>query len=312
MKSEFQFKTAVAGLLGLALIVTGLMGCGDLNDNPQEERTLDVSVSELQRQIGASGDGNANALTDQSGLSTHSTVKTLVVGAVVIRSRTSAQGPYTDETPVSDIGSLEQDLIDSASNVRMIQLPTTSDTIRITLPPPSAEKWQLMGAAFETEMTLPDQLGDEVNQDTVKYIGFHNQFLQTGTNGEVQVLGTGEEASLSLNLQRACLVTYPPNGCAQYDEDLVAVVTAAVQILSVEVDGTEITTALDGSDIPYPLIITSADDANTAKAGTLNGLVPATASKVVVYTTHCESPTSTTVADLEDECGSVETYTTTY
>lgn len=308
-------------LLGFAL--AGPIGCAD--SDSQDSGSIQVNVSELQQQVGYSQDSSTNAVsapTSDANNPATSVAKSVVVGAIVVRSRTLTEGPYGDRTPltpaVQDL--LEEDIRNSASFINLVNLPTTddTDTIDVLLPPATTVKWQILGAALSSQPANKEALGDQANKDATIYIGWDDRFLATQSDGTVvEVDSAGARGSevltdLTLNLKRACLVSSsaPPKGCAQFDGDGQPVVSSAVEIIGVEVNG------VSDTSLSYPMYVRTDSQAATAVSSLFGLFNPATDASVEVFTTHQLGPdqsaacqNAVSAADLETECG-VESYFT--
>ncbi len=324
MKTKLPFHNRAFGLiLVLAAISLGLAGCA--GSDSEESGSITIPIQEVQSQLGYSdsaGTNSVNRPTDDEDDPATPIARSVVIGAIVVRSRTLAEGPYSDQTPITDLeNQLADDIRDSAQFISLVNLPSAEETITVDLPPAAAAKWQLIGAAFGTQPANKEALGDTETQDSTNYIGFDPRFLSTNPDGQVVVLdspgvpGSEPVTDLTLSMKRGCLVnaTQPPNGCAQYDPGNGAlVVVSAVEIIDVEVDGVSVAPAT-GS---YPIFVTDASSANTAKSQLAGFFGQATTSGVEVFTTHQQAASqstacaaSTTKADLESNCG-VETYFT--
>lgn len=330
MKTPADFAATIRRLALLAVVIPVLFACGNDSEQPA---TTGISMRALQRQLGYVDDPSSSSLIF---VETEATTKPLVVAivAMVVRSRTIAQGPYSDRTPITDLETqLEDDLRNSADFVVLENLESAPETIEIELPPPSAEKWQLAAVAFSTQPDSVEALGEPVHQDAVIFIGFNDNFLKTTPDGGVTTLDGANVADangvISIPIQRACLINQdnPPKGCAQFNTDRIPVVTSAVEIIRVNVNGANVAGT-------FPIIVRKTPDTGlpnevdvTTAAAALAALPGvATASNVEVFTTHLLAAkheltpcsdldgTNPSAAALEaaciDEEGKIESYFT--
>ena len=316
VRNRFQKHTTL--WLALLTLVAGLAGCADMNDDSSNRGdTIRVPLAELQQQMGLNEDINAAILPPaDTGAST--AVRTLVVGAVVVRSRTADQGPYTAEVPVGNIGdALEQDITDSGNNLQVVPLTGADvpDEIEIILPPTGADKWQIMAVGFSESFDQISKVSDDNIKKSAAYFGFHPQFLKTGGNGEVVTVAGQPAGEITLRMTRACLADNPPLGCYQYDGDRLPRGTTGVEVLGIYADG--VLQALRG-DFTYPVVIRNLDQIksfNVLGAPRNNELSPAigTAARITVRASHqlaagksAACLAATTVEALEQECGYTE------
>ena len=332
------------GLVGFLAVILGFaVGCADLNDDPPPPNSgsgeLTVSLTELARQLGYRTDPVTGLHTTPTVSAATTPVVTLVIGGMVVRSRTLAQGPYSDSVPITDLKTqLEVDLLSSVNSLQLVQLPLPAgqNTVSVTIPGPGTEKWQFLAAGFRTaaDGTRPQNLadlGEDKFQDSAIYFAFHPQFLKTSVSEQTVTLldaVTGAvvpETAITLTLKRACLVDFPPNGCAQYDNDSDRTprVTAAVEITGVLVNGvadTTLTYPLQVRSGALGLCLTGYSDACTAAIAVqrLASIPHAGATNLTVQTTHQLSPGQSTTCQLatdkpslEAACG-VQTYFTAF
>ena len=320
MNTAFAHHMAtVLRLALLALAVPALLACSD--SASEDSGSVNFTTGALQRQLGFREDPETSALVGPADNESTTLARAVVVGAVVIRSRSLAQGPYSDQTPITDIGLLEDDIRDSANLVQLFSLPVADSEVRIRIPPPGAAKWQIMAAAFSTQPLHLDELALPVHQNAVIYLGFTTDpagqpvFLKTSNDGEIFVLdGAGNPTggpvtNLSLVLKRACLISLP-KGCAQFVPGLnvTPLLNTGVEIYEIELDGMTPAPLL----IPgYPIIVRAAPD--VASEDTI-GVVTATIigaafdpvsaggldTSVEVFTTHILAPNQDPACALLD------------
>ena len=322
MNTAFAHHMAtVLRLALLALAVPALLACSD--SASEDSGSVSFTTGALQRQLGFREDPETSALVGPADNESTTLARAVVVGAVVIRSRSLAQGPYSDQTPITDIGLLEDDIRDSANLVQLFSLPVADSEVRIRIPPPGAAKWQIMAAAFSTQPLHLDELALPVHQNAVIYLGFTTDpagqpvFLKTSNDGEIFVLdGAGNPTggpvtNLSLVLKRACLISLP-KGCAQFVPGvandgslLLPLISSAVEVYSVEVDGTE------EPLVGYPFIVRAAiTDPSEELPGTASNSIgqifdPRVHMSVQVFTTHMLAPNQDPGCPAEDSAPTV-------
>ena len=348
------------GLGGLlAVILSFTVGCADLNDDPPPANSgsgeLTVSLTALAQQLGYRTDQETGLHTTPTVSAATTPVVTLVIGGMVVRSRTLAQGPYSDSVPITDLKTqLEVDLLSSVNSLQLVQLPLPAgqNTVSVSIPGPGTEKWQFLAAGFRAAadgtrpQTLAD-LGDDKFQDAAIYFAFHPQFLKTSVSGQtVTILDavTGAvvpETAITLTLKRACLVDFPPNGCAQYDNDpdRTPRVTAAVEIIGIYLNNSDpgnIVTSGGDNLLSSAIIVRDSGSTTDCLTGSCTKeaaiahlttnfgttVLAASTTKITVKTTHTQSANesstcrgvavdSTTIAELVSNC-EIQSYITTY
>ena len=334
------------GLVGfLAFVLIFMVGCGDLSDEPPPPNSgsgkLNVSLTELAQQLGYVRDPATGLHTTPTASDATTPVVDLVIGAMVVRSRTLADGPYSDSVPITNLETqLETDLLNSIGTLQLVQLDLLAGqtSISVDVPDPAATKWQFLAAGFQTAtdgsrpQNLAD-LGEAKFQDSAIYFAFHPQFLRTSVSDQTVTIvdaATGAavaDSELTLLLRRACLISTPPKGCAQFNTDTLRTptVTAAVEIVGVLVD----TVAHTPTTFEFPLVVRSGgagscisgiSDACTPAVAIqrLNTIPRANATNLIVLTTHqlsssesTECRTTTVGADLLANCA-IQSYLTTY
>jgi hypothetical protein len=249
------------GFCGLLLFIVA--GCKDLNDNPPPVAadTMRIDVAEIQRQItvGAGGSQeNQNedrrfALTS-SDTDVSSEAKTLLIGAIVVTSRST---PYSSSTSITtSIPSFfGNDLTDSGDFIQLINLPVSETYVEFKVPPPSAGNWQVFAVAFSTQPELVSDLSTEEHKNSAIYFGVKEQFFKAEDMGNTPV---------PVRMQRVCLQGTPPKGCASFGASVTAaaVVTAAVDIVGVRANGADYTP----DTIDFPIFVRTAGDVTTAIA----------------------------------------------
>jgi len=311
-------------LISIIFVVTG---CKQWNDNPAESGKITIDISSIQRQLGyGTGDSSAAMAVDSTGDQTGpfhvaseatTQVKTLLVGAVVVRSRDT---PFNSGIAITDTvaDELADDIINSINYFTLVPLPASvaDSKISFAAPPEEAGKWQVTVIGADAELKNLADIAKDENKNTTIYYGFHEQFVNT----------SDDLNNLQILLKRACLKEGPPKGCAYYHErrNNDPVVTAAVEITKVEIDGNSLLDPGPNAE-SFPLIVRETPnttigeiDVQTAvnalqriKDSVSNAKVTkisVTHAKNTLETAGCKDlvgPTSTSkpsIADLESNC----------
>lgn len=198
---------ALVGLCAAALLVLA-GGCGEFNDNPfPGGLTVGLGFAE-----GGSGTSSTSSTDGTSGTQVVTPppncedVKTVVVGAIVIRHSRDFSGvikPYRDEADVNDANEdlLQADAEQSAEFLRITQAPIP-DAVEFTIPPNGAGPWQLVAVGLRNRR---EAIADIVDTDITWY-GFVGEFL----NGKVL---PGETIGTELVMQRWTNAPAPDTSC---------------------------------------------------------------------------------------------------
>ncbi|MBI3992536.1 MAG: hypothetical protein HY342_04630 [Candidatus Lambdaproteobacteria bacterium] len=286
------------GLLSTALTVA-LLGCGQFNDNPRSDSPgiITIAIGGLAARMGQSLTGPVvdDATTPAAGL---------VIGAII----TSRSTPYTPDMNIT--GDLEEqindDLVRSVNYFQIVQFPTSEATVSFNIPPATAGNWQIAAVGVTPVPDFIADLGDATEfEDAPKYYGFTTSFLNSDSVADT---------TITLNMKRACLGDSPPKGCARYGVNGEPIVTAAVEILDVTVDGSVVYAG-------PPLIVRNSSSVASAVSTLASAFSdPVAGQEVTIRTTHQESARETQackdanqalVSALEAAC-EVQTYTTPY
>jgi len=300
-------------LAGAALAILSLLALAacDGNSNPPDRPTLRVDLASIKQQLGGGAGGGALSTRGigQSGSPATTQVYSLVVGAVVI---TFTDQALASDTTLSDTltDALEEDVKNSIVYFKIVDLPTAEDFVEFNLPPEAAGFWQV--AAIATR--APISTFDDLSQDSIGvYYGFDGVRRRT--------VGTTE--NVNLDMRRACLITTPPLGCAQYNLDRNSMVSPGVEIVGV-VDSQNASIA---GTTPLPIVVRDTVSTNcatgcspAAAAALLNAMTVANSgiTGAVIKTTHQLSPgqpsnctaTPQTAANLIANCGEEDFVTT--
>lgn len=304
--------------------------------------TIQVDLRPLVQQMGGAPGGSAPASATfapaaQGGPTPESitgpvdsiattAVQSLIVGAVAIGFQATPLGPNTAITDTLKT-SIRNALLNSTKFITLVRLPSNQSFVEFNVPPPEAIHWQVVVVGTrDTLGSLPD-----MRDDSPIYYGFNTDANGTGVFLSAKTVGS---TPIDIQMKRACVVTSPPNGCAQYKDRSTPVVTQGVEIIHVygiNPNGTVSSTELLAGG---PLVVRSTGGATcnssagctvaVAVAAMPNSAALAPYIGAVVQTNHQRSPAQTadcigastdTLADLAKlntpSC-SVETYTTMF
>lgn len=190
-------------LAPLAAVALLAAGCGELNDNPREGVGLRVGFDGVATATRADG-GDIGARLTTSPCDGCEEVKTVIAGAIVI---THTDTPYTSDsvTNITDAQreALEEDAIDSANHISILQLPSAENVVEFRVPTGSSAQFQLFAIGLRNRRTVLDEIQDD---DPIWY-GFTSQFLTPDD------LKPGD--TFTIELQPACGVDNPPQNTPQ-------------------------------------------------------------------------------------------------
>ncbi|MDH5560553.1 MAG: hypothetical protein OEY59_06810 [Deltaproteobacteria bacterium] len=247
-------KKLTSGIIGISLVFALLTGCGELNDNPSpSKRRMTVDIGNAKKVLGFSqaSVSTKNIYVPEDTPAT-SEIKSLMVGAMVVTKRTT---PYTNDMTITDqvMDDASADIANSINFLKIVQLPTSMDFIEFDIPPPSAEKWQIIMVGLRTAPLTVSELSNDGHKNSPAYYGFSDNFI------------TADEAvaaPITLTLKRACLLSVPPKGCAIFSDTLTnnPVVSAGVEIVGIKINDMEYTPV----NIDLPIIVS--DDASVDAA----------------------------------------------
>jgi hypothetical protein len=173
------------GFFRVALCAAALLvlagGCGQFNDDPNP---AGMGVRYQFNGGGANPASVDGSSTPQAiiGPVGGTPVFTVVVGAIVVTPLgTGPGGAYTqtDALNLTDAQreQLEQDAIQSAVYMELVQLPSAEDSVEFRIPPSGAGNWQLIGVGLRNPRLALEEIQ---NIDPIWY-GFIGEFL----NGKV-------------------------------------------------------------------------------------------------------------------------------
>jgi len=322
-RAAMRGTLAAAGALAALVLIAGCQGRG-----PNEgSGKLQVNLVPILQQLGGAGGGHSGQsatgartgeLATPPASDAVTPVLTLVVGAIVIDFRDT---PIGSDTAITDTvrNQLKKAATNSVQFLSLVQLPTGISLADFDAPPPGATHWQVTVVGLRDSVTSFDAIGDK----SAIYYGFNSD-----ANGKPFFVSQAMVGSTPFNvhLGRACMVSQPPNGCAQFQPDGSFVATPAMEIVGLYVNG--------GANLLNQTIVARADGSTTdCTAGPCDGtaaalamvatLTPAPGDKVLVDTTHqlsaeysAESPCTPVLGTTQGDGGttgcSIETYTTQY
>ena len=108
LKMNTAIRRRQFGLVGfLAFALSFMVGCADLNDDPPPANSgsgeLTFSLTALAEQLGYRTDPVTGLHQTPAASAATTRVVALVSGAIVVRSRTLAQGPYSESVPITNL-----------------------------------------------------------------------------------------------------------------------------------------------------------------------------------------------------------------
>lgn len=299
---------AKIGMALVTLVALGMLGCKAYNDNPMP-KSVQMDLGTLQSQMGFYLGPDGNITTSPSNATTE--VKSLVFGAMVVRSRDTAYSP--DEPLTQELkDEIQTDILNSVTYFQLVNLPIQEDSISMQLPPESAGAWQLVAVGLTTQPASVSELNAEQHTDAVAYYGFGSDLLLTA---DVE-----EGITFDMTMKRACYLTVKPNGCAIFGPTLAfqPVVTGSVEIVGIKANDQVYVPGAVALPIIVPYVGEGVQDSfvqnqlltiqNEAQAalGTLTSLsVIATHRENPAETTACQN-TGDVAADLIANCEEVE------
>ncbi len=261
-KTKTYLSWVIAMLLSLSLF-----GCkGSDSDTGGVMLTIDISA--LKQQLLTTS--NESASTGPSMLESpdtspaQNTVKTLMIAPITYSNHGEAYSMDSFDKDAED--DFENDAANSIDYLQFIQLPTSRDTVEVTVPAIS-DGWQLLAAATSNKVEEVGDLGDDGNDASLVYVGFTEQSFTSAEDFR-------DAGDVVLTLKRHCDQDDDdqPKGCATFDGHKEAIVTDAVEIHGVKINGT-----MQSSSNPFPWIVRSGpsgDEISAADAeARLNGIV---------------------------------------
>lgn len=261
MKNYLSWVTAL-------VLVLSLFGCKG-SDSESGSSTVTIDISGLKQQLLTADNEAASTgpsrVQSPGASEAQDTVKTLMIAPITY----STHGvPYTmdnfDEDTEDDF---ENDAANSINFLQFIQLPTSKNTVEVSVPAIS-EGWQLLAAATSNKVEEVGDIGDDGDGATLVYIGFTEEAFTSASDFT--------NANVTLTMKRHCDQDDEdqPKGCATFDGDIEAIVTDAVEIHGVKINGD-----MQSSSYPFPWIVRSNAEGDEISAdeaeGRLNNIVTA-------------------------------------
>ncbi len=306
LKKANHFSFLIYGGFCLLLFLVFSTGCSNDNSVSSGSKSMEIDISEVKEQIGYSGQSSSSeeevsvSVDDVEENDATSAVKALIIGAIVISKST----PYSldDALTEDDLEDLAEDVINSQSYITYVNLPTSSSTVEVKVPPPSAGNWQIIVVGVNFTLDSLDDIID--NESDITYYGFIERFYEYDD--------VGSSSLGNITMQRACLADPddPPKGCAIYQPDLDddPVVSSAVEIIRIEQNGSAVWTGGAGSHIVRNA--TNENDAVSLLEGYRNSF--SVGDIITVVTTHQESASESSscegsaAVNLETNCNTQE------
>lgn len=288
-----NFKRLINLLILSLVLALGLLSCrGDL---PSEKSTIGIDLSSLLKSIPVQNRTSAFTGPNSSD-PTRDAISALVLGPLTFSSHGKA---YDPQEPINDSiqEHLKNDLPNTSQYIKIISLPTSGDYLEIEVPSVS-DGWQLFAVGLSKTRGSLEDLGTTEYQDAMQYYAIDTQVYKE--------VDEANAANITLTLMRACLADPTPKGCAIFNVQKKAVLSAKVEILDVQINGTSAC-----SDF-QKIIDTSGDE--TSVKNSLDECIndySGTITSLKIETSHKNSPeassacsSSTSVTDLRNNCGS--------
>lgn len=273
--------------------------CTNQNEEPL---TVSIDLLSIQRQLGFM---NTNGMRLQSNDSpANEPLLTLIVGPLIFEENIRIYDPTTQ--PITDAveDALEKDIVQTINYMKLISLPTDSDSILLELPETFGKDFQIFAVATDQRIDTIDDFAEDDNEDGKIYLGFST------TSYNIDSISSSVNEAIVLRLRRLCVRVPYPKGCASYRKHKKVTVTAAVEILGVKVN--ENANYYQSNDTPaFPWVVRdipkgdqiSVDQAKSRLRDLVTEMENAriTIDKLVVSTTHKANPTeSATCRNLAD------------
>lgn len=261
------------------------------NNNPAPRQKIKIDLGKMQNQVGIAFRASGGIETPVDSLASD-TIRTLVIGPLTYNRHGkvySIKEPITEEVK-TDIG---DDIVNSGPYIRFIPVPSAEEYAEFDVPPITSG-WQIIAIASNKVLTMPGDLQDKSNKDSLVYFGITEDSFT-----DVEVL---KASDYTIKMRRACLSNPTPKGCAIYDKNKTPKISAAVEIIGVKVNNTD--DALPyfvSAAVSFPIIVRDNPQGSQVSPATavekLNQLrqemvaAGTVISKLTVYTTHRENPT---------------------
>ncbi len=158
------------------------IGCKEMSNEADGSKTLTIDLANIKEQLEPVGPA-PSLLGASSGSITSSTVKSLVLGAIVVTSRSD---PYLSTTKVTEKieEDLKQEAINSVNYLSVVDLPINEDYIEFLVPPQTAGKWQVAVVSFDFNLDVLADWEDYESKGKILHKGFTEGFYTFDTIGE--------------------------------------------------------------------------------------------------------------------------------
>jgi hypothetical protein len=229
MKKQIKNCLSWVAVFTLALSLFGCKG----TDSDSGSKTLRIDISGLKQQLVASSSNSSSAdnleNVDSPEVSpAQDSVKTLMIAPITY----SNHGvPYSMDTFDKDTeDDFENDAANSINYLQFVQLPTAQDYVEVSVPAIS-QGWQLLAAATSNKVEEVGDIDDDGAGASLVYVGFTEEAFTSADDFT--------KANATLTMKRHCDQDDEdqPKGCATFDGDKEAIVTDAVEIHGVKVNG---------------------------------------------------------------------------
>ncbi len=150
-------------------------GCKEFNDNPADSETISINIQDLQKQVPIAQSSPNGSVSAQSSQSPPSGVYGLLLGTVIVTSRSTAY--ETDVSYDSDeLDNFREELMDSVNYIRYVSLPTSKNYVEFSVPPKSAGNWQIFAVGLDFKLNTFSDLAESEHENSMIYMGFIEQF----------------------------------------------------------------------------------------------------------------------------------------
>lgn len=299
-----------------ASVLFALSGCKSVEQDSESNR-ISIDISGLKKSLVTPSSAQSASVNGPNYVAvTESQAQESVLSLLIAPITHSAHGkPYSSDEPFTDdVGDdLEDDAPNSANYIQFIDLPTDQNYVDVEVPSIS-DGWQLVAAAFKTRVTNIDDMTDEANDNAIAYIGFTEKAYTSVDDFNAN--------PVTLKLKRACNQDNPPKGCAAYDTDKDPILTAAVEIHDILINGASIEGSLSGWSLPgFPWVVRSNDVSDNVSTyrqhmdSIVSNYGEAAINQIMVKTTHqlsaafkgtaCEDATGDAILT---KCGNTQDY----
>ncbi len=173
-------KIAVAISL-LILIDLTLTGCKELSNDSDDSQTFSIDLADIKSQL--SNNQSSSSDNNVSNSITSSTVKSLVLGAIVVTKRDT---PYVSGETLTDAeeDDLAEDALNSANYISIVDLPVADDSIDFLIPPETAGNWQILVVALDFNLDTLGDLDGYESKGSIIYTGFTPNFYTAENIGD--------------------------------------------------------------------------------------------------------------------------------